>query len=185
MDKYKVRSTIYLVFLLVSLFVNGMFLYMLISGENKDKVVNDDNDEVNVVTVSLDEIKSVYHDAYNYINGVNIFIDTGYKLNYNTKCNLVNFNGMEDYFSVKAIDEMKKYLVFDDNNYYDCSNTLNSSLFNSILGNKERDLEIVLSSEDKVLVKSNFKYGCDEIDDYPLYMILVKTNDKWLIDSYE
>lgn len=174
MDKYKVRSTIYLVFLLVSLFVNGMLLYMLISGEDKVSEVDDKNEKTKVAEVSIEEIKSVYHDAYSYINGTNIFIDTGYKLNYNTKCNLVNFNGMEDYFTSKSIDAMKKYLVFDDNNYYDCSNTLNSSLFNSILGEKERDLEIVLNGEDKVLVKSNFKYGCDEIDDFPLYMVLVK-----------
>lgn len=184
MDKYKFRSTIYLIFLLVSLFINGMLLYMLISEEevSEPKIEEKKQDKFEV---AIDDIQEVYENAYEYINGDNIFVDTGYKLNYNTRCNLVNFNGMEDYFSSKAIENMKKYLVFDETNYYDCGNTLNSSLFNSILGEKVRDLEMVLSDEKQVLVTSKFEIGCNEIDDFPLYMVLVKEDDEWLIDSYE
>ncbi len=182
MDKYKVRSTTYLIFLLVSLFVNGMFLYMLISEEKTFEPKTEERKQEKK-EVSIDTIQEIYSEAYEYINGGNIFIDTGYKLNYNTRCNLVNFNGMEDYFSNKAIENMKKYLVFDKTNYYDCSNTLNSSLFNSLLGEKERTLELVLSDEKQVLVSSKFEE--DEINDFPLYMVFVKEDDKWLIDSYE
>lgn len=187
MDKYKFRATVYLIFLLVSLFVNGLLLYMLITNENNTNVeepkIEEKVKEEEKDSVSLELIQDVYNNTYDYINA-GVFVDTGFKKNYK-KCLLVNFNGMEDYFTNKAIESMKTSLVFDDNNYYDCANVLSSSLFKSILGEKTRDLEMVLSDENHVLVKSKFQYGCDEIDDFPHYMILIKMNDKWLVDSYE
>lgn len=185
MDKYKFRATVYLIFLLVSLFVNGLLLYMLITNESKvveePKIEERREEDENKVSIEL--IQDLYSGAYNHINTA-VFVDTGFKMNYK-KCLLVNFNGMEDYFTTKAIENMKVNLVYKDNNYYDCSDTLGSSLFNSLLGEKKRDLEMILSDKDNILVKSKFKYGCDEIDDFPHYMILIKMNDKWLIDSYE
>lgn len=182
MDKYKFKSTVYLVFLLVSLFISGMLLYMLISNEyrNKEKV----KEEPKIENVSIDTIQDVYSKTYDYINGGNVFIDTGYKVN-NEVCPLVNFNGMEDYFTNKAINSMKKHLKYVENNYYDCGYILESTLFNSMLGERKREIEIILSSDTRALVSSKFKYGCEEIDDYPLYMVISKENNLWLIDSFE
>lgn len=184
MDKYKVKATIYLIFLSVSLFVNGMLLYMLIANENKKEEPKiEEKCEEEKTEVAIDTIQEVYENVYNYIN-TGVFVDTNFKMNYK-KCLLVNFNGMNEYFTNKAIENMKVNLVYKDDNYYDCLDILSSSLFNSILGERVRDLEMVLSDDNHVLVSSKFQYGCDEIDDFPLYMILVKENDKWLVDSYE
>ena len=48
MEKYRFKSTVYLVFLLVSLFVNGLLLYMLIV-DNPVKEKEEEKEEKNII----------------------------------------------------------------------------------------------------------------------------------------
>lgn len=175
MEKYKFRSTVYLVFLLVSLFVNGLLLYMLITDYGHED--NDNFDKVNINAL-MSDAEIIYKDAYELINGVesNFYIPNDYVdvNNPNSACYLVNFDGLEYYFTSELIKNFKNNLIQHDNRLYDCngevSKILNSSIFNK---NKKENLEYISFDNDILLGKIN-----------NLYVVFKNVNGKLLIDSF-
>lgn len=188
MEKYRVKCTIYKVFLLVTLFISGVLLYMLI-GSEKDNTPSTPR-ETNT-SEDLTDIKSLYREAYNFVNGENsTFIISDFPKTYKTKsCTLVNFNGAEKYFTNKAIKEMSRFLDMYDGNYYDCNkvfeNKLNVGLFGSY-HQKERDLTLVSKTNDLIIMTGKLEASDVTIaDEYPLYIVFKNSDNKWLIDSFE
>ncbi|MCH5167249.1 MAG: hypothetical protein J1F35_05080 [Erysipelotrichales bacterium] len=194
MDKYRFRSTVYLVFLLVSLFINGVLLYMLIDVTNNTSSDNANSDietktDVDDKEYLVSEAMKVYEDAYRVFNeeNNNFFID-----NYegkNQKCTLINFNMIDNYFTAKAIAELSKNLTLNNGAYYDCHNYLKEELSYGLFGTihqRARDLKYISSVEDTLIVSGQLEYdGTVNNDVYPLYMIFKYENNKWLIDFFE
>ena len=188
MDKYKFKSTVFLVFLLVSLFINGVLIYMLIDVNNNDANIETTIKEDNRKYL-VSEAMKVYEEVYDILNKEdgNFFIN-----DYDSKvkeCVLINFNGMENYFTVKAMGELSKELTFDGGSYYDCNNYLKDHLSYGLFGiihQRVRDLKYVASDGNTLVVSGQLEYdGTVNSDADPLYMIFKYENNKWLIDLFE
>lgn len=191
MEKYRFRSTVYLVFLLVSLFVNGILFYMLISDEVSCKLDDPTTKEVDTV-VLVREAENVYDLAYKMLNEnkSNIYTLVDYRsINYpNQVCYLVNFSEFEKYFTEKAVSMFKDKLTEDMGNFYDCNDIINDKIFDSIFGSFGQGIRTLIhiySNDDTMLVTGKLENSLYHEDKYPLYMILKKVNNKWLIDSFE
>lgn len=189
MEKYKYKSTIYLVFLLVSLFINAVLLYMLIAEDKKDVEKVDDP----IISINKDELVSeamqVYQSVYDIFNSEE---SNFYIKNYEGKrwgCVLINFNGLDEYFTTKAIAELSKNLNFENGIYTDCKNILKTKLSHGLFGSfqqRVRELKYVASGDDTLIVSGKLEYdGYVNSDTYPLYMMLKYEDNKWKIDQFE
>ena len=97
MKNYKYKSTIYLVFLTVSLLFNALFLYVLICEYPQNEVRENEIVEPNY-DLEFNAAKKVYLNAYKFINEDNkLYIPVEYKLNDNStkSCYLVRLTGLE------------------------------------------------------------------------------------------
>ena len=186
MEKYKFRSTVYLVFLLVSLFINCVLLYMLIFENNKPIIVENNNDNHDTL---VSDANKVYEDAYNLFNGDNSNFYVNEYENKLESCDLINFNGLENYFTNKAVSKLAENLIIENGNYYDCENKLKAELSYGLFGTyhqRVRTLNYVASSDDTLVVYGKLDYdGSVNNDTYPLYMIFKLVHNKWLIDYFE
>ena len=189
MEKYKYKSTVYLVFMLVSLFINGVLLYMLIFEDNK---VLEEIKEPEV-TINKDELVNeaikVYQGAYEIFNGED---SNFYVNNYEGKrwgCVLINLDLLEEYFTQKALAKLSQDLNYQNGIYIDCKSILKKTLAQGLFSNTEesiKNFEYVLSNNDTLIVSGKLEY--DEhvnSDTYPLYMILKYDDNKWKIDKFE
>ena len=103
MKNYKYKSTIYLVFLTVSLLVNALFLYVLVCEYPQNKVRENEVVEPNY-DVEFNAVKKFYLNAYKFINeDNNLYVPVEYKLNYDStrSCFLVRLTGLEEYFTYR------------------------------------------------------------------------------------
>ncbi len=193
MEKYKFKSTVFLVFLLVSLFINSLLLYMLISGYPSDKKFCTDK----TIPVDVDsltkEVNQVYKDAYELINGdssnfytLSDYVDNN---NPNSACYVVNFNGLDKYFTSELIAKLSNNLIQVNGNLYDCNEEIAKRLFVSLFGITDqglRDLKYVTSGDDIILVNGKLSYNSFiPGDKSPLYMVFKRVDDKLLIDYFE
>ncbi len=163
MNKYKVRSTIYLVFLLVCIIIIILLGYMLI--------INDSSDEYSK-EVDLD-VNEIYTSVYKFISEEKLL---NQPVDEEDVCLNVDFTSFDKYFTERCIKDMQSFLIYENNGYYDCNNNLKNNLYNSILGSKKDNIKVIMSDDDKVLIGE---------ENLSSYMLLVKENDKWLVDSYE
>lgn len=193
MEKYKFKSTVFLVFLLVSLFINGLLLYMLISGYSSNKNYCTDTKMPVDVDALTKEVNQIYKDAYELINGgaSNFYIPSDYADNNNpdSACYLVNFNGLDKYFTSELLAKLSTNLIQVNGNYYDCNEEIAKRLFVSLFGITDqgiRDLKYVTSSDDIILVNGKLSYNSFIPGDAsPLYMVFKRVEDKLLIDYFE
>lgn len=193
MEKYKFRATVYLVFLFVSLFVNGLLLYMLISGHTTIEECKVDEPENKDITSLMIDANKIYKDAYELINGEasNFYIPSEFvdKNNPTSACYLVNFNGLEKYFTDDLRADLTGNLIISDGNLYDCNDELTKKMFVSLFGVTDqglRDLNYIMDNDDILLVSGKLSYNeFISGDPYPLYMIFKRVDGKLLIDSFE
>lgn len=189
MESLKFKNTVYLVFLIVSLCINALVIYMLIEEPKEEEVtipqiVTQDNRE-NLVSTAM----QVYKGAYDIINNE----DSGFYIIEHTapnkKCPIVSTGMLNNYFSSKAIVDLVGNISYVDGNYYDCDGSLKEALSDGLFGNvykTVRDLEYIASNDDTLIVKGQLVDNDTVIgDNYPLYMILRYENGKWLIDLFE
>lgn len=192
MEKYKFRSTVYLVFLVVSLFVNGLLLYMLITGYPQNQECEKLNNNTNMKEV-MKEINTLYSDAYDLINGENssFYVPTSY-VNENIPdyaCYLVNTDGLKNYFTEELLGEIEYKLLDEDGIRYDCNGEIQKMFFSGLFGltdQGKRELKYVMSDTDTILVSG--KLSSNEFingDIRPLYMVLKIVDGRLLIDSFE
>lgn len=186
MEKYKFRSTVYLVFLLVSLFVNGLVLYMLMSGYS---VKTHENYEINEISI-MEDVNRVYKDAYNLINSDDFYvvIDTPL-IDPVDVCYSVDIAALKYYFTEDFIEYLSSNLENIDGNMCDCSGEIQNIFFSSLFGLTDqgiRELNYVMSNDDVVLVKGKLKSNEFIMGDLKyLYMVLKYEKGKLLIDSFE
>lgn len=191
MEKYRFKSTVYLVFLLVSLFVNGLLLYMLIV-DNPTKEKEEVKETPNIS--ELERVANdVYKNAYNIINGEDskfyMLSDYKNKIDPASVCYIVDLNSLNGIFTDRLLTKISSKLIIDNKVFYDCDETVAKVLFSSLFGITDqgiRDLKYVTSSDNTLVLNGKLE-GNDFIsgDDYYLYMILKKENGKFLIDSFE
>lgn len=183
MEKYKYKSTVYLVFMLVSLFINGVLLYMLIVEDNK--VVEETKEPEVIINQDelVNEAMKVYKSVYDIFNDQN---SNFYINNYEGKrwgCVLVNFNEVDEYFTKKSLTKLSQDLNYQNGIYTDCKNNLKNELSQGLFGNTQesiKSLEYIASNDDTLIVSGKLEYN-----NYPLYMILKYEDDKWKIDIFE
>lgn len=188
MKNYKYKSTIYLVFLIVSLLVNALFLYVLVCEYPQNKVRENEVVEPNY-DVEFNAVKKVYLNAYKFINeDNNLYIPVEYKLNYDStrSCFLVRLTGLEEYFTSNFIEGLSNNLIKDGENYYDFNNYIKDRLFNKLFissDNNIKNLEYVMMEQDLMLVKYTYEMNYGYI--HTSYMLLKKENENWLIEAFE
>ena len=188
MKNYKYKSTIYLVFLTVSLLVNALFLYVLVCEYPQNKVRENEVVEPNY-DVEFNAVKKFYLNAYKFINeDNNLYVPVEYKLNYDStrSCFLVRLTGLEEYFTSNFIEGLSNNLIKDGENYYDCNNYIKDRLFNKLFissDNNIKNLEYVMMEQDLMLVKYTYEMNYGYIN--TSYMLLKKENENWLIEAFE
>lgn len=188
MEKYRFRSTIYLVFLLVSLLVNGLLLYMLIDYPGYVECKSADSIDFNLLT---EDANSIYKRAYGVINGDNFYMpsEVTSQGDEKTTCYLVNISLLEDYFTPDLLNKFANNLEIIDNKMYDCNEDIFRKLFVSLFGITDqgiRELKYISGSDDIFLFsgklpQNEFIAG----DKSPLYIVFKKVNGKLLIDHFE
>ncbi len=183
MDRLRFKATVYFVFLLVSLVINGIMLFMLMNEDMKEcvDVVNDPEHQI------VEQIAdSVYKAAYNYINGEESFVKTTSFVHPelpNQSCVLVDFTDSANYFTKKAINDLQDGLVINGDSYYDCTNNLDKIRIKSLFGTTNQGIRIlkyVVADDNTIVVEGNIP-----ADMFSFYLILKKENGRWLIDSFE
>ena len=177
MDKYKVRSTIYGVFLLVTLVIAGILLFLLVSNDKKE-----DNETLSK-SDAIKIVEEVYNKAYIYASN-NMFSrieDISSITSEYLYCSYykLDTDSLNNYFSETAINNIKSRLILLNDNYYDCYNNTGSILDNTLLKNYNTNFDIVVYTEDYIVVKVSFDNNKTNI------LTLTKVNDNWLIDDYE
>lgn len=191
MEKYRFKSTVYLVFLLVSLFVNGLLLYMLIV-DNPVKEKEEVKEGPNISELER-KANDIYRESYNIINRENsdfyMLSDYKNKLNLSNACYTVDLNSLSGVFTDRLLKVLSNDLLLDNNIFYDCDETMHRKLFTSLFGVTDQglsELKYVTSNEDTLVLRRKLE-GNDFIkgDDYYLYIILKLENGKYLIDSFE
>ena len=144
--------------------------------------------------------KDAYERAYNLFHDESLGVMVAGEYNINGEKKLgykIDIPKLESVFSKKVIYEIKSQLLEVNGEYYDLSTTSSfyekldlSTIFGStdqgirplIVKNYTNDLiiaegQLTSESEDDII------FG--HLDEYPLYIILVRNGDNWLIDLYE
>lgn len=161
MNKYKVKSTIYGVFLIVSIIINVILFYYIYELENKN-INNYDNENI-ILT-------SIYENAYLYINKG--------KTENDGECTLINVTEYSNYFTEDVIDKIKNNLTMENNNYYDCNNYINT-LKNDTIFTKNG-----MGSIEVNYIKDDIAYVSYSFNGVNKNIIFKKVDDSWYIDMF-
>lgn len=162
MEKYKFRSTVYGVFLLISILI--LIIFIALSDSNK-KTKNKTISEVNSVL-------ELYNNAYSFISSDLLSKDT-YRINY-SYCNIFNIYGLKNYFTESLINKLDFDFISTKDNNYDCGDN-KSKIINSNIFSKNNELILVSETNKYIVMKNNEGF----------LITFEKMESHWLIDSFE
>lgn len=168
------------------------------------------NQNTNMITESNNAIikksdaekiaKSTYKTAYNILHDESskAIIAGEYSINGENKFGYkIDFSKLETIFSKKLIEKMKSQLIEINEEYYDFSSAPSfyekldlSSIFGST-DQSIRPIKVIIYTDNLIVAEGQLSSDENDdiidgqLDNYPLYIIFVKSNNKWLIDLYE
>lgn len=179
MEKYKFRSTVYMILLIVAILVICLFAWIAIRESKKSITINEKKEvlkesNVNYRDLYYQEASSVVIKAISVINDSS-FIDNTFS---GSVCKEIHFEVIEDMFTKEAIDKLKAKATLKNNIYVDCNNKFKNNftgVFNRALTN---DLGILS------LVSLDYESNTIVLQDDVSLVVLKNVDNKWLIDIF-
>ncbi len=195
-------------FMLATIGLSSYLVYDKFIKKEENTVVEPDKEEENSydnntsslsVVEATQIVQDLYSNAYQSINSnwESIWEDNNYTIN-GKQYYKVNLTELSKYFSSKIMEKIKLNLIFYNNEYYDLKSKVDDndeipfheslSVYQNLFGStdqKMRQLTLKSFNDDIIVAEGQSKnVENGDSDQYPLYLILIKENNNWVIDYF-